>query len=176
MEYQAVNQTFRNILTNNLQSLDNLTEIIIVFLDLLNRPQLDNSQLNRAYISLSENHNLFESRNDFIISITIRAYDVILLSKDTLDAVEVVKMRGFKDLFRRRIAIIGDVIYIVIVVAFVFISVNTLRSYHDFKDYVTDVSSIFQIAGFAFIAAFKFIRKKIGWALLALFGYNKTFQ
>ena len=175
-QYLAINQTFKNILSGNTQSTDNLTEIVIVFQELMNRPQLPKETLDKAYLSLSNNAKLMETKDDFLITISYRAFDIILLTKDTPDATEINRLKNFKTIFIKRILIFRDVIYYTILILFVVLSIKYIRHYSGFKDYVTDLGSVFQVAGFAFLALFKWMRKTIEVSLLKIFGYHTLFN
>ena len=174
--FQAINQTFKSLLTYNYQNTDNVTEIVIVFLDFLNRPQLPHAILNETFQKLSTNPKLLQNRDDFLIVLSLRAHDVIVLTKDTPDAIEAANLKTFKALFLKRIDITRNVIYGLILLMILYFALKYYRNYEGIKDYVNDLGAIFQVGGFALLAGFQWVRKKLRIALLALFGYQKVFK
>lgn len=175
-QYLAVNQTFRNILSGNTHSTDNLTEIVIVFQELMNRPQLPKDELDKTYISLSNNTRLTDTKDDFLITISFRAFDIILLTKDTPDATEINRLRDFKEIFLKRIALLREVIYFSLLSLFAFAVIYFIRQSQDVKEFVTDLGAVFQLGGLAFLVAFRWIKKQIEILLLKLFGYHALFN
>lgn len=175
-EYQSINQTFKNILSSNYASNDNQYAIIIVYLDLINKPMLSNEVLNNVYGTICDNAQLFISQNDYLIMISLRAYNVIILTKDTPDAIEITQLKAFRVKFLRRIMISTNIIYIILLSVFVIIGVSNLRKYQDLKDYLNDTAIIFQIGGIGLIVALKWIKSKIEKILLRIFGYTNSFK
>lgn len=175
-EYQSINQTFKNILSSNYASNDNQYAIIIVYLDLINKPMLSNEVLNNVYGTICDNAQLFISQNDYLIMISLRAYNVIILTKDTPDAIEITQLKAFRVKFLRRIMISTNIIYIILLSVFVIIGVSNLRKYQNLKDYLNDTAIIFQIGGIGLIVALKWIKSKIEKILLRIFGYTNSFK
>ncbi len=175
-QYLAINKTFKNILSGNTQSTDNVSEIVIVFLDILNQPQLPKEILDKTYLTISNNTGLMNTKDDFLITMSFRAFDVILLSKDTPDAIEIAKLRDFRTIFLGRVKIATEVVYYLLLLAFIVAVIKYSHRYQSFKDYVTDLGAVFQLGGLAFLAAFRWIKKQIKVLLLRTFGYYRLFN
>ena len=175
IEYQSINKTFTNILNNNLQSNENLYVIVIAFLHLLSRPNLSCEILDKIFIKISNDTKLLDSKNDFLIMITMMVFEIIIITKDTPDAVEISNLKKFKELFLRRILMIREIIYWILLTIFIILCFKFIREYNSIKDYLTDLSIVFQIGGLALLVFFKWIRKKIELLLLKLLGYKKYF-
>ncbi len=175
-QYLAINQTFRNILSDNTQSTDNINEIVIVFQELMNHPQLSKNILDKTYIKLSNSPSLIDSKDDFLITISIRAFDIILLTKDTPDATEITRLKEFKVIFQKRIKICREIIYYGLLIGFVILNLKYIHQYQSFRDYITDLSTVFQVGGLAFLALFRWIKKQLEILLLKLFGFYKVFH
>lgn len=171
-QYLAINQTFKNILSGNTQSTDNIGEIVIVFLDILNRAQLPNENLNKTYLSISNNKELINTKDDFLLTMSFRAFDVIVVTKDTPDATEITNLRSFRTIFLKRIEILTNTIYFLVLSVFVIAIIKYSHRSLSFKEYISDLGSAFQIGGLAFLALFKWIRKMINLFLLKMFGYR----
>lgn len=175
-QYLAINQTFKNILSNNTQSTDNISEIVIVFLDIMNRPQLSKDILDRTYLAISNNTRLMDTKDDFLITMSFRAFDIILLTKDTPDAVEIAKLRDFRTIFLRRVNIATEATYYLLLSAFIVAVIKYSHQYQSFKEYVSDLGAVFQLGGLAFLAAFRWIKKQIEMIILRAFGYYGLFN
>ena len=112
--------TFDNILSQNYLSTNNLPEIILIFFYFYKQTLITNDLLNRSYNSITENLNLFESRSDFHIICSIRAFDLIITQKQVSDSEEYKILKDFDFIFLKRIK-------------------NSCVVYSDFLHYNTDV-------------------------------------
>lgn len=175
-EFQSINQTLINLLSGNLNSTDNNNEIIIVYQHILNLPQLSKELLDKAYLKLSSQVDLFDKHNDFMAVISLRAFDVIITTKETPDATEVTNLKSFRQIFIKRINLISDVIYGVILTVIVIVIFKYYKESIDFKGFINDLGAIFSILGIAVVAAIKYIRMGVKLMLLHLFGYKKYFK
>lgn len=171
-KFLAINQTFKNILSGNTQSNDNIGEIVIVFLDILNRPQLLNENLNKTYLAISNNTELMNTKDDFLLTMSFRAFDVIVVTKDTPDATEFTKLRSFKAIFLKRVEVASQVIYSLILLGLIAVIYKFIHISSNFRDFVSDLGLAFGIIGIAFIGAIKWIQKQLEKLLLKLFGYK----
>ena len=175
--FHSITHTFRNILALNFISTDNNLEIVIVFLNLLNRVQLSNEVLDITYLKISNNKNLFEKQYDFLTLISLRAYDVIVLTKETPDATEIKFLHDFKYTFLKRIVILSDIIYGIFFIGLIIFSVYLIKTHKGLNDYITSIGSILQLIGLGlFTIFFKWIRRKIDNFLKFAFGYSKVFK
>lgn len=172
---KSVNITFNNLLNSNYNSNDNLFEIIIVFLDLLNLPQLGNDLLDIAYVSVSHKFNQEYSKNDFAQIISLRAFDVIILSKETPDSNEIFNLRNFKNVFLKRVTLYQNLIYFNLVIILLVVNFYLIKTSENFKNYLNDISILAGIFGIGLIAAIKWIKQFIGWLIKKLFGYYKYY-
>ncbi len=171
-QYLKVNQTFKNILSGNTQSTDNLNEIIIVFLDILNRPQLSNEILNKTYLGISNNTELMDTRDDFFLTMSFRAFDVIILTKDTPDATEFSNLRSFKTRFSKRVNIVSQIIYYLILLGLISTIYKFVNYSANFREFVSDLGLAFGLIGLAFLGAIKWIQSQLEKLLLKIFGYK----
>ncbi|MBR9859793.1 hypothetical protein GYB22_03410 [bacterium] len=175
-DFQAINQTLKNVLSGNLTNTDNLHEIVIVYLDILNQPQLSRELLDTTYLKLSNQSDLLEKHNDFLAVMSLRAYDVIITTKDTPDAIEVKNLRNFKVDFEKRVSIIGDVIYFSILTTLVVLIFIFYTRSQDFKDFINDLGAVFSIIGIALLTGIQLVRKWIKRLIKALFGFSRNFS
>jgi hypothetical protein len=175
-EFQKVNRTFKNILSGNLANTDNIHEVVIVYQELQNQPQLSQELLNSTYLKLSNQVDLIEKHNDFLTVISLRAFDIIITTKDTPDATEINNLKKFKQVFVGRINLISDLLYGLILICIVTTIFKYYKESEGFKDFINDLGAVFSILGIAVIAAIKYIRKAVRYLLLSIFGYNKNFK
>ncbi len=170
-EYQSISKTFYNILENNFHSNDNLYEIVIVFQYLLNIP-MSVEYFDDLYIRISRNNNLFSSKNEFLICLSIKAIDIIIISKELPNNTEIARMREFIKIFSEKVMIISKVIcYIILSLVIVLIFVF----WSNYKDIFNLVSIILSIVGVSFMVLLKKIQNIINKYLLFVFGYSKIF-
>lgn len=172
LEQQSLTNTFRNIIGGNFLSNDNLHSAIIVFLDLLKKPQLEKALLDNAYTSLTETE-ILQSKNDFLIVIALRAYNVIVLAKDTPDSTEAIKLKAFKESFLTRTEFLNEFIFYAIIILLIVVGVKLVREYEGVRKLVTDVGSIVQIVGIALLGLLVAMKKRILVWLRKTLGYSE---
>jgi len=174
--HQPTSLTFLNLLKGNFNSTDNIFEIVIVFIYLLNFPLINAQLTNSVYNSLITSKELFKAKNDFITLISIRALDIIIISKDLPDAKTVSNLRAFKDSFESRVANIQLVIYILLIIILLVLYFYLAIKSEETKQYLTEISILFGLFGAGVLIAVKQIKLFIGWLLKKIFGYNKHFN
>lgn len=171
-EYLSINRTFSNILEDNFQSNDNLYEIIIVFQNFLNI-SISVEHLDDLYSRISNNINLFSSKNDFLVCLSMKAVDIIIISKGLPDNKEISNLRDFASLFQKRVNTISKVIYTlifstIIILIFVF--------WEKYAVFLNAISLVFGLLGVGLLAFIKWIQDKINNLLLSILGYSKIFK
>jgi len=171
-EHLSINRTFSNILDDNFLSNDNLYEIVIVFQILLNLP-ISVEHLDKLYSKLSNNVDLFSSKNDFLVCLSMKAMDIIVISKGLPDNKEIANLRDFAALFQKRVNIISKVIYFLILSAIIALMVVYGKKYAEF---INTILLIFGLLGVGFLTFIKWIQKKITELILLTFGYSKLFS
>lgn len=110
----AITVTFENILNENYYSTSNLPEIVFMFLQLKDRTLISNDFLNFTFKKVTENIKLFESRSDFQILCSLRAYDAIFLLKELPDKSEFEMFKNFNGRFIKRITYLSGTIQAVL--------------------------------------------------------------
>lgn len=171
-EHLSINKTFSNILDDNFQSNDNLYEIVIVLQNFLNLA-ISIEHLDGLYNRISNNIDLYSSKNDFLICLSMKAMDIIIISKGLPDNKEIVNMRDFVVLFPKRIKKISSVIYILILSTVIILMVVFWGKYAEFFN---SLSVIFGLLGGGLITLIKWVPKKINGFLLSILGYSKIFK
>ena len=171
-EHLSINKTFSNILDNNFQSNDNLYEIVIVLQDFLNLA-ISTEHLDSLYNRISNNIDLYSSQNDFLVCLSMKAMDIIIISKDLPDNKEIANMRDFVALFQNRVTTISKVIYIlilsgIIILMFVF--------WEKYAGILNAMSLVLGLLGVGLVTFIKWIQEKINELLLSAFGYSKIFK
>lgn len=171
-EYLSINRTFSNILEDNFQSNDNLYEIIIVFQNFLNLP-IAVEHLDDLYSRISNNINLFSSKNDFLVCLSMKAIDIIIISKGLPDNKEISNLRDFASLFQKRVNTLSKVVYALILSAIIILIIVFWEKYAVFFN---AISLIFGLLGVGLLAFIKWIQKKINSLLLSILGYSRIFK
>lgn len=171
-EHLSINKTFSNILDDNFQSNDNLYEIVIVLQDFLNLA-ISTEHLDNLYNRISNNIDLYSSQNDFLVCLSMKAMDIIIISKDLPDNKEIANIRDFVALFQNRVTTISKVIYIlilsgIIILMFVF--------WEKYAGILNAMSLVFGLLGVGLLTFIKWIQEKINELLLSTFGYSKIFK
>jgi hypothetical protein len=106
----AITVTFVNILNENYYSTSNLPEIVFMFLQLQDQSLITNEFINFTFKKVTENIKLFESRSDFQILCSLRAYDSIFLLKESPDKSELEMFKKFNNRFTKRITYLSGLI------------------------------------------------------------------
>lgn len=171
-EHLSINKTFSNILDDNFQSNDNLYEIVIVLQDFLNLA-ISTEHLDSLYNRISNNIDLYSSQNDFLVCLSMKAMDIIIISKDLPDNKEIANIRDFVALFQNRVTTISKVIYIlilsgIIILMFVF--------WEKYAGILNAMSLVLGLLGVGLLTFIKWIQEKINELLLSTFGYSKIFK
>lgn len=142
----AITSTFDALLNNNYYSKSNNCEIVIPFLELLNDHSLTNDYLNEAYITITNNQSLFDGRNDFQTILSIKAYDSIVLSRDS-EGSELSRLKTFERRFTARIKILTLIVYNSLLIGGLYLIVKILGSYPAIKDYADTIGLVVGILG-----------------------------
>lgn len=171
-EHLSINKTFSNILDDNFQSNDNLYEIIIVLQDFLNLA-ISTEQLDSLYNRISNNIDLYSSQNDFLVCLSMKAMDIIIISKGLPDNKEIANMRKFVALFQNRVTRISKVIYILILFGIIILMFFFWEKYEGLFNVV---SIVFGLLGVGLLTFIKWIQEKINEFLLSSLGYSKIFE
>lgn len=171
-EHLSINKTFSNILDDNFQSNDNLYEIIIVLQDFLNLA-ISTEHLDSLYNRISNNIDLYSSQNDFLVCLSMKAMDIIIISKGLPDNKEIANMRDFVALFQNRVTRISKVIYILILFGIIILMFFFWEKYEGLFNVV---SIVFGLLGVGLLTFIKWIQEKINEFLLSSLGYSKIFK
>lgn len=142
----TITSTFDALLNNNYQSRSNLCEIVIPFLELLNDHSLTTEYLNEAYLTISNSQNIFDSRHDFQTMLSLKAYDSIVLSRDS-EGSELSRLKTFERRYTARIKILTLIVYNVLLITGLYFIVKLLGSYPAIKDYTDTIGLVVGILG-----------------------------
>lgn len=171
----AVTITFENLLTENFYSKSNLPEIVLIFFQLNNQSLITNICLTTAFKSISENTSLFESKSDFHIVCSIRAYDLIIELKEAPDGSEVNLLRNFNTKFLKRIKILSWIVQSIILIAIFYEGFEIVSKYPAAKEYIDKVGSVLKALGIIGLSQignlFPIVKKRSFEVMLRLFGY-----
>lgn len=143
----AITITFENILNENYYSTSNLPEIVFVFLQISNQSLITNEFVNFTYKKLTENIKLFESRSDFQILCSIKAYDSILLLKELPDNSELNLFRSFNTKLIRRIKYLSWIIQAVLFAGLIYLLLKLPKYSPDTIQFIETYNYAFTIFG-----------------------------
>lgn len=167
---EQINRTLINIVTNNLNSNDNLFEIIIVFQNLQNQSPFKD-KFNELYCHVMENHNLFSRKYDFLTCLSIRALDIIICSKGFINIEENEFLHKFSTKFLKRTQIISSVFYAIIICCLVCLSIYLyLKNEKTFNA----ITTILGFLGVGLSGLFKYIHPTLVKTIRKLLGYNTS--
>jgi len=169
--------TFENILNENYLSTSNQADVVLMFLYLCKQSSINNNFLNLAYKSITENTTLLESRNDFQILCTFRAYDFIIYQKEATEGNEITSLKKFNQNFKTRIKVLSWILQALIFFGLIY-SLLRLPNYTPkvvlFIENYNFVFTLLGVSGFTFLGnQIPFIKNKSQELLMRLFGYPK---
>jgi hypothetical protein len=171
----AITITLENILNENYYSKSNLPEIVFMFFQLNNQSLITNEFLTTAFKSISENTTLFESKSDFHIVCSIRAYDLIIILKESPDGSEVNLLRKFNTKFLKRIKVLSWFVQSIILLAIFYEGFEVVSKYPTAKEFIDRIGSVLKALGIIGLSQignlFPVLRRKSYEIMLKLFGY-----
>lgn len=171
----AVTITLENLLTDNFYSRRNLPEIVLMFFQLNNQPLITNDFLTIVFKSISENTTLFESKSDFHILCSLRAYDLIIELKEAPDGSEVNLLREFNIKFLKRIKHLSWLVQSIILLAIFYVGYELVSQNPKVKEHFDKFGSVLKVASIIGLSqignAFPVVRRKSYEIMLSLFGY-----
>lgn len=169
--------TFENLLNDNFLNSSNQHEIVIMFLKLNNRALITNELLNLAYKKITSNIELFDSKSDFQILCTLRAYELIIELKVAPDGSEVSLLFGFESKFLKRVKILTWVIQTAFLIIFLFTLMKLLALVPSIKKLFDQYNPIFNIIGILGLSfsgnLIPYIKRKSHEIVLRALGYPK---
>lgn len=164
-----ITSTLDALLKNNYQSRSNLFEIVIPFLELLNDHSLSNDYLNEAYLTISNNQNLFDGRHDFQTMLSLKAYDSIVLSRQS-EGSELSRLKGFEKKFTVRVRILTFIVYNGLLIGGLYFMVKLLGSYPEIKEYADTIGLVVGILGFSLANYFTAAKRQLEKLFLKIGG------
>lgn len=171
-EHLSINKTFSNILDDNFQSNDNLYEIVIVLQDFLNLA-ISTEHLDGLYNRISNNIDLYSSQNDFLVCLSMKSMDIIIISKGLPDNKEIANMRDFIAFFQKRVKTISKFIYILILAVIIVLMFVFWEKYAEF---LNSISLVFGLLGVGLLTFIKWVQEQINKFLLFVLGYSIMFK
>lgn len=167
-----VTATFKAVVENNFFSKTNLHYVVLVFLNLTQNASASDKLLNDAYASVSNATDLFENKNDFLITLALRAYDLVILSKSAEGEV-LAKLRQFETRFTRRTKLIAKVFYNVILFLVIYGAWTLLSLSPAIKENVNDIATIVGIFGVQLVGNFfPALTRRVEWVVQRCLGFH----
>ena len=171
----ATTITLENILNENYYSTSNLPEIVFMFFQLNNQSLISNDFQTTTFKSISENTTLFESKSDFHIVCSIRAYDLIIILKESPNGSEVNLLSEFNAKFLKRIKVLSWLIQSIILIAIFYEGFEVVSKYPKAKEFIDRIGSVLKVLGIIGLSQignlFPVVKRKSYEIMLKLFGY-----
>ncbi len=169
--------TLDNILNENYLSTSNQVEVVLMFLHLCKQSSINNSLLNIAYKSITENNEIIESRNDFHILCAFSAYDLIIYQKEATEGNEITLLKNFNKHFKTRIKYLSWALQAIIFFGMIYVLLRLPNYSPEVISLIEKYNFVFTllgVSGFTFLGnQIPFIKNKSQELLMRLFGYPK---
>jgi len=169
--------TLENILNGNYYSKSNLYEVVLTYSDLIDSSLINNDLLNNAYKNILAYADLFNKKSDFQILCALRAYDLIILLKESPNGSEINLLKLFNFKFRKRIKVFSWILQVFFLFSFIYflfkLPVYSSQTI-EFLDKYGYIFTVLGALGFTFLGnQFDFISKNCQELIMRLFGYPK---
>lgn len=172
-----ITMTFENILNEDYLSKSNLQEVVLIFFQLIKQESITNDFINATFKSISDNNNLFESRSDFQILCSIRAYDLIIELKESPEGSEIHLLAKFKNEFTKRIKFLAWLFQTIILISIFYIAFEIVSYKPEVKTLFDKIGSVLKVCGLFGLSQLGNIIpaiKRMSYEnMLRLFGYPK---
>lgn len=169
--------TFENLLNGNYYSKSNLFEVVLMFFQLNNSTLITADFLNDAFKSITTNNTLFESKSDFQILSALRAYDSIILLKESPDGSEISLLKQFNKTFLTRVKVFAWFIQTAILVIILYAFMKMISINPDMKVLFDKIGSVLKILALVGLSQLgnllPVLKSKSYEILLRLVGYPK---
>ena len=169
--------TLENIINENYISTSNQVEVVLMFLHLCKQSSLNNTLLNIAYKSITENTAIIESRNDFHILCAFSAYDLIIYQKEAIEGNEITLLMNFKKHFKTRIKYLSWSLQAIIFFGIIYVLLSLPMYSPEVVSLIEKYNFVFTllgVSGFTILGnQIPFIKNKSQELLMRLFGYPK---
>ncbi|OFX29501.1 MAG: hypothetical protein A2X08_10605 [Bacteroidetes bacterium GWA2_32_17] len=170
--------TLENIINENYYSKDNLHEIVLMYFQLNNPSLISNDIINNAFKCITANTALFESKSDFHILCSIRAYDLIIELKEAPDGSEINILRQFNTKFLKRIKVLAWFIQSIILFAIFYLCYEIVVNNPTAKEYIDKINSVLKVLGIIGLSQignlFPILKRKSYEIILRILGYPKA--
>jgi len=172
-----ITTTLDNLLTENYYSTSNLPEIVMMFLQHINRELITNDILNSTFKKINENITLLDSKSDFQILCAIHAYNSVILLKEAPEGSEIQLLKSFDTRFVKRTKVLSWVLQAGILVGLLYGLLKLPLYSPEIINAISEYGYIFTIIG---AIGFTFLGNQIGIIrrvseelIMSLFGYPK---
>lgn len=173
----SVTVTFGNILTDDYYSKSSLPEIVFMYLMLLDQSSITNDFINFTFKKISDNTNLLQSRSDFQIICSLRAYESIIMRKQASESGEITLLRKFEDRFSKRIKVLSWILQAFLFFGLVYVLLNLPQYNPEAISLIDRYNYFFTVLGalgFTFLGnQIPFIRNLSVKLIMRVLGYPK---
>lgn len=172
-----ITTTFENILKDDLNSKSNLAEITIIFQHLMSTSENSDDLQISAYQSVTQNFNLFGSKDDFHIISSLRAFDLAIEQRKPIDNNRINALNVFEKKFIKRTKVAASIFRTTIFLCVIFVLQKILSENPGIGDWIDEHNTLLAILSLIGVTVlgniFPFINGISNEWTMKLFGYPK---
>lgn len=169
----AVTETFKNIVENNFYDNRNLKYVVLSFKALFNETSFDKKYFDDTYLSIINNANLFNEKNDFLILTSLRAFDLIIIFNDPPSIEEFSFLKKFEITFFNRTQFLAASIYFIFLALLTYLCTILISDYEWINQFVQKIVTILAIVLMGLPYSLKKVRYWLEKKVRQILGYNK---
>ena len=167
--------TFKALLRGDVDNTSNLTAIVILYQNLLQRLFPRNELCRSMYITYMQSEFPFY-KSEFLNLSALRATDLIILKADVAGDGEAVALNKFEESFLKRTGYLTNIIYYFLMILLI---VTAFRKYNDYKNFIDVLSAVGGVLGFIGVVLPSVFQKDwiipiLRRTIRRLFGYRLT--
>jgi hypothetical protein len=150
IETKQILTTFKNILSNNLQSLDNVYSIVLVYLAICNPSLINNFYLKKAFVDSFQSKE--NPNSDFLIVCQMRSQVIIIDNLELIRDNKINLLTRKENTYINRVKIISNIIYYLVIVVIIWYLYTRFIQDNDFKKTFSDFNTIVGIVGASLVS------------------------
>ncbi len=168
----AITTTFENILTNDFGSKSNSQSVAFCFAYLICPQEITKDLQDATYNEITSNGNLFNDKNDLVKLCSIRAFDLIILSRQITDTQRFDSLILFQTKFINRVKIAAKIIYNILILLVVVGVYKLVGLTPALKERANDIAIVTGILGAGIGNYFNGFSFKIEVVIRKMFGHR----
>lgn len=167
----AITTTFENIIINDFGSKSNNQSVAFCFAYLICPQEITKNLQDATYNEITINGNLFNDKNDLVKLCSIRAFDLIILSRQITDTERFDKLILFQTKYIKRVKIAAKIIYNIFILLVVVGVYKIVVLNPAIKEWANDIAIVTGILGVGIGNYFSGLSAKIAVVIHKLSGH-----